>query len=921
MTRSYWFLLLGIGAFSTARDDAMALTLYVAPDGDDGWSGRLPRPNAERTDGPFASLRGARDALRGLPRREAVRVIVADGRYTLTEPLWFTPLDSGTPQAPVTYEAASGARPVFSGGRQITGFEPNEDGLWVAYIPEVAAGQWYFEQLWVNGRRAIRARSPNAEVVHTEGDPTHSTPVPRYYYTEKKLPFGRDPLTGQLVDLSHRAFIAKPEDLAPLAQLPVERLRDVTLVAYHSWESSLHRIQSIDPQTGAVIVSGSAPWPMMWWGPRQRYHLENYRQALDTPGEWFLDRDGTLFYYPLPGEDAATAEIIAPVLDSLVHFVGDAKAGLFVEYLTLRGLVFEHSGYTLPPTGHGDPQAAVSIPASVMLDGTRNVTLENCEVAHTGTYGLWFRRGCRDCMLRHSHFYDLGAGGVRIGETIIQPEAAERTGRITVDNNLIRSGGRAFTGAVGVWIGQSSDNRMTHNDIADFFYTGVSVGWSWGYRDTDCKRNSIEFNHIHHLGWGVQSDMGGVYTLGVSDGTTISNNVIHDVWSYGQYGWGGLGLYNDEGSTHITMENNLVYHTQDMSYHQHYGRENLIRNNILAMGKDYQVSVARVEPHLSYTFEHNIVYWETGKLFWGSVKEAQVDFRHNLYWCTQGGPIDFAGLSFAEWQKLGRDADSLIADPLFVDPRNGDFHLREGSPAVALGFEPFDYTQAGLYGDLEWVSLAQRLRYPGVPSIPQPPPPPLLMVEDTFEDAPLGAQPPDAHVNVEGNGDAIGVSDEYAAEGTKSLKLMDAPGLRYSFNPHLYYSPHYSAGTAECSFHIRVEQATEFWHEWRDNSQPYRIGPHLQIIHGRLQSRERFLMEVPVGEWFHIAVTASLGPDSTRVWELAVTLPGQKTQRFAELPIYSPDWKTLDWVGFVSNAQTKTALYLDNIRLRNLGAP
>jgi hypothetical protein len=201
-----------------AGSSAGASTLYVSPTGSDAWSGRLERPNGAKTDGPLASLQGARDAVRRLkaagPLKEPVRVLVAAGTYPLTEPLTFTPEDSGTEFCPIVYQAASEVRPVFTGGRAITGLKPGPDGAWVAEVPEVKAGRWYFEQLWVNGKRAVRARSPNAF----------------YYYMAKKAPYGLDPATGQPADLANRAFIARPGDVKPWPNL-----KDVTLVAYHAW--------------------------------------------------------------------------------------------------------------------------------------------------------------------------------------------------------------------------------------------------------------------------------------------------------------------------------------------------------------------------------------------------------------------------------------------------------------------------------------------------------------------------------------------------------------------------------------------------------------------------------------------------------------------------------------------------------------
>jgi parallel beta-helix repeat protein len=186
--------------------------------------------------------------------------------------------------------------------------------------------------------------------------------------------------------------------------------------------------------------------------------------------------------------------------------------------------------------------------------------------------------------------------------------------------------------------------------------------------------------------------MGCIYTLGISPGTVERYNLMHDIHCHV---FGGWGVYTDEGSTGIVIENNIVYNTSSGCFHQHYGKENVLRNNVFAFGLEGVVRRSREEEHSSFTFERNIVLSSGTPLLiqgWGNGK-YKID--SNLYWDYLDPQPEFSGMTFAEWQAKGRDKRSVVADPMCADPDRFDFRLKPGSPAEKIGFVPIDTSRIG----------------------------------------------------------------------------------------------------------------------------------------------------------------------------------------------------------------------------------
>jgi hypothetical protein len=695
--RTLLVVLVSLSALIARAGEAPNADLYVSPQGNDAWSGTLAEPKADGSDGPLATIKGARDAIRQRkaerPLEKPIRVLVRGGVYRVTEPIVFSAEDSGTQEAPVTYAAYPGETPIISGGVPITGWKQQPDGpLWTTVLPAVKEGKWYFRQLFVDGKRANPARTPNDGFFRSGG--------PGVPYKDRGAA-RRDKKTKV-------SIFYQNDDLKPWPSLD-----DAVVVVYHSWTASRHRIKSLNTDNKRVEFTAPSGWPMGYWEKNQRYYVEFVREALDAPGEWHLDRNtGVLTYYPRPGEEMTTAEVIAPQPKELLRLEGDPAAGKPVEHLRFEGLSFHHTGWVMPDAETVDGQAAASLDtAAVFCTGARNCRFHACEIAHTGGYGLWLQNGSKENRVEQCHLYDLGAGGVRLGETSLPAEPERQTERNEVHNCFIHDGGNVYHAGIGVWIGRSSHNSVQHNDICDFLYTGVSVGWSWGYAPTTAHHNQIEYNHIHHLGWGQLSDMGGIYCLGLSPGTRLRYNRIHDVLSYAYGGW---GLYTDEGSTGILMENNVVYRVKDGAFHQHYGRDNLLRNNVLALSATYgQIRRSREEDHNSFTVERNLIYSDGVPMLGGNWSNGNFKLADNCYWDAAGQPPTFpGGLTLTQWQEKGHDAGSIIADPKFAAPAQGDFTLAPDSPALKLGFQPIDTTRIGLVGPSEWVDLPNQVKRP-----------------------------------------------------------------------------------------------------------------------------------------------------------------------------------------------------------------
>lgn len=654
------------------------LDLFVSPNGSD--------QNAGDAAHPFATVGRARDEIRKQKPIGAI-VHIHGGIYFLDEPLTLTPEDSGSPSAPIVYEAVANESPILSGGQRIQ-FHLGENGWWIADLPDVRSGKWDFMQLFVNDQRRWRPRMPK-----------------KGYYTI----LGEMPPTEAGAKRGSDRFVFRPGEF----KSSFKNLSDVEALCFSHWFVSRLRVASVDDKKQVVTFTGPTGSKDDYgklhagWG----FIVENAAESLSEPGEFYLDRPtGRLTYIPMPGEKIESTVAIAPRLGKLLVLQGDDANEKYVHDVIFRGLGLEHANWTTPPAGHTDLQAEHSVRGAIYAIGAHHCAWERCRLEHLGTYGIDLDTACRDNRVEGCVLSDLGAGGIRLGGGGKKKHADAHNAANRIFNNLIIHGGRTLPGGIGIFVQQSSNNVVQHNEIADLYYTGISSGWTWGYGPSLATGNQYLDNYVHQIGQGVLSDMGGIYTLGNHAGSVIRGNRFEDVWCNEYGGW---GIYFDEGTTGCIAENNWVRDTRTGGFHQHYGKDNVVRNNVFVDGVRDWLQRTRVEPdHRSFTFEKNIVVGHSEHVFLGDWHH-NVLVDHNVYWRTKGQP-DFIGHLFPAWQKTsGQDAHSILAEPGLADIEHGDFHVKPGSAAEQIGFQFFDARDAGLTGDMK--NVERPTSAPGFP--------------------------------------------------------------------------------------------------------------------------------------------------------------------------------------------------------------
>lgn len=652
--------------------------LVVAPYGDDS--------NDGSEENPLKTPERAKELLKNINTDETVTVWFREGTYTIENTLQFTAQDKSN----VIYRSYPGEKVEFSGAKEITGWKTTEINGVDAFVTdiEINSDEDYFRSLFKDNKRLSRSQYPK-EGVFTIADPSE----------EEAIESTWDPNFF----VYSLAFYAHTDEI-----LDFENPRDVEVKIMHFWCDEHLPISSVDAQTGRIETTKPSTMKVR---TDDNFVYENVKEALALPGEWYLDRsEQKLYYIPEEGDTVDNTVLYAGMTEQLFTFKNSENITFqgidFIntdwDYVdgTHRGNVFDESYplYKNIEYGIEHPQAAYEVPAAISIVASSEIDFTDCLFENISYTAVKFDKGSKDCNITTCKFNEIGANAVFIHGDFTVPATTQN---INVTDCHISYYGRIFNNAIGILLTHAVDCELSNNEIHDGWYTGISVGWNWGYSDNSTNGIKIKDNLIYNIGNGWLSDMGGIYTLGIQPDTVISGNVIHNVGCYeGATGYGGWGIYLDEGSSYITVEKNLVYDCSSNCFHQHYGENNMIRNNIFAFGGDGQFLITRHEDHNSLYLYNNILVGEKTVMYKNATESNWFVDNNNLYWDYDTvGNLVYSGNSMTVGDRFslvimtvrGYYNNAVFADPLFRDIENRDFTLAKNSPALDSGFEAWEY--------------------------------------------------------------------------------------------------------------------------------------------------------------------------------------------------------------------------------------
>jgi parallel beta-helix repeat protein len=606
---------------------------------------------------------------------DPVTVYLRGGDYFLDAPLVFGPDDSGTAENPVTFAAYPGETPRVSGGRAIDGWTQRPDGLWSATVPGVAEGRWYFRSLRVGSSLAIRARHPN-----------------RYEIEPRMGGWLFVPPTSVIT----RDRIQVADDAWP--QFSNWQGAEVMVFPFYGWVNALLPIEGVDSQAHFLRVSSSQDIR-----PGNRFYVTNLREALDAPGEWYLDRVTGELLYQAREPEFPDVEVVAPAMDRLVVLQGDPAADRWVENIRFEGLTFIDADYTL---GGYYSQAD----AAIWMSGARNCDVTHCSFGPLGGYAIRMANQTHRISVTRNTMRQMGEGGViMLGSTATQP----------YDNliaaNEIADIGQVYAHVAGVYVTTGSRNRIIHNRIQRTTRYAISL------KSLDVANashdNVIEYNELIDTNLET-NDTGAIETLGRDQqpsGNQIRFNLIRNVVGLGTDASGRIttpyftwGIYLDDFSSGTTVEGNIVSGTVFGGLDLHGGSGNTVVNNVFVDGSQGNLWVQPINPSMqgNVYYRNIIVYQEPTARCWYTPnwrRSALQSVDYNLYWHTGGldfstSPLFSPEGALPQWQAAGFDLSSRIADPLFVDPLNHDYRLMIGSPAYEMGFQDIPVDRIGPEG-------------------------------------------------------------------------------------------------------------------------------------------------------------------------------------------------------------------------------